>query len=95
MSASGGQVLSARATDRHDWRAAGVDGVDDLGVVDVVEVDRGGAVVGVSELALDDDDGILPTHPRAVRCGASSDAGATPLLMKGEGRNAGGRPLAC
>src|SRR3989337_157066 len=36
-------------------RAAAVDGVDDLGVVDALEVDRGDAEVGVPELALDDD----------------------------------------
>ena len=36
-------------------RAAGVDGVDDLGVVDALEIDRGDAEVGVAELALDDD----------------------------------------
>src|SRR5687767_8747286 len=36
-------------------RAAGVHGVDDLGVVDALEVDRGDAEVGVAELALDDD----------------------------------------
>jgi hypothetical protein len=35
--------------------AAGVDGVDDLGVVDALEVDRGDPEVGVPELALDDD----------------------------------------
>src|SRR4051794_21797084 len=38
------------------WRAAGVDGVDDLGVVDALEVDRGDAEVAVAELALDDDE---------------------------------------
>jgi hypothetical protein len=32
-----------------------VDGVDDLGVVDALEIDRGDAEVAVSELALDDD----------------------------------------
>ena len=32
-----------------------MDGVDDFGVVDALEVDRGDAEVGVSELALDDD----------------------------------------
>jgi hypothetical protein len=32
-----------------------VDGVDDLGVVDALEVDRGDARLLVSELALDDD----------------------------------------
>ena len=36
-------------------RAAGVDGVDDLGVIDALEIDRGDAEVGVAELALDDD----------------------------------------
>jgi hypothetical protein len=41
--------------DRDDWWPAGVDGVDDLGAVDALEVDRGDAEVGVSELALDDD----------------------------------------
>src|SRR5215218_11341818 len=44
-----------RALDRHHGGAAGVDGVDDLGVVDALEVDRGDAEVGVAELALDDD----------------------------------------
>ena len=33
---------------------SGVDGADDLGVVDALEVDRGDAEVGVAELALDD-----------------------------------------
>jgi hypothetical protein len=40
-----------------DWdhrRAAGVDGLDDLGVVDALEVDRGDPEVAVAELALDD-----------------------------------------
>ena len=41
--------------DRDHRRAAGVDGVDDLGVVDALQVDRGDAEVGVAELALDDD----------------------------------------
>src|SRR5215211_723798 len=44
-----------RAIDGDDRRTAGVDGVDDLGVVDALEVDRGDAEVGVAELALDDD----------------------------------------
>jgi hypothetical protein len=42
--------------DRDHGRAAGVDGVDDLGVVDALEVDRGDAEVAVAELALDDDE---------------------------------------
>jgi hypothetical protein len=40
--------------DRDHGRAAGVDGVDDLGVVDALEVDRGDAEVAVAELPLDD-----------------------------------------
>src|SRR3954452_14535896 len=36
-------------------RAAGMDGVDDLGVVDALQIDRGDAEVAVAELALDDD----------------------------------------
>jgi hypothetical protein len=32
-----------------------MDGVDDLGVVDALQVDRRDAEVGVAELALDDD----------------------------------------
>ena len=32
-----------------------MDGVDDLGVVDALEIDRGDAEIAVSELALDDD----------------------------------------
>ena len=34
--------------------SAGVDGVDDLGVVDALQVHRGDPEVGVPELALDD-----------------------------------------
>src|SRR5512144_3105032 len=41
--------------DRDHRRAASVDRVDDLGVVDALEVDRGDAEVAVAELALDDD----------------------------------------
>src|SRR5215216_2502432 len=44
-----------RAVYRDHRGAAGVDGVDDLGVVDAFEVDRGDTEVGVAELALDDD----------------------------------------
>src|SRR3954447_22923200 len=42
-----------RAVDRNHWCPAGVDGLDALGAVDALEVDRGDAEVGVSELALD------------------------------------------
>ena len=34
---------------------AGMDGVDDLGVVDALQVDRGNAEVAIAELALDHD----------------------------------------
>src|SRR5215207_1722681 len=44
-----------RAIDGDHRRAAGVQGVDDLGVVDALQIDRGDPEVGVSELALDDD----------------------------------------
>src|SRR5215211_7529954 len=62
--------------------AAGVDGVDDLGVVDALEGDRGDAEVAVAELALDDDqrdalvghlDGVRVTQ--LMRCEASPYAG--------------------
>src|SRR4051794_2476238 len=45
-----------RCADRDHRRAAGVDGVDDLGVVDPLKVDRGDTEVAVAELALDDDE---------------------------------------
>jgi hypothetical protein len=41
-----------RGTDRDHGRAAGVDGLDDLCVVDALEVDRGDTEVAVAELAL-------------------------------------------
>jgi hypothetical protein len=44
-----------RAVYGDDRRAAGVDGVDDLGVVDALQVNGGDAEVGVAEPALDDD----------------------------------------
>src|SRR4051794_11973415 len=44
-----------RRADRDHRRAAGVDGVDDLSVVDALEVDGGAADLAVAELALDDD----------------------------------------
>ena len=74
-----------RAADGHHRRAAGVDGVDDLGAVDALEVDRGDAEVGVSELALDDDqrdafaghlDGVRVAE--LVRREAPADAGDAP-----------------
>src|SRR3954469_22481142 len=57
-----------RAVDGDHRRAAGVDRVDDLGVVDALEVDRGDAEVGVTELALDDDQrNALTRHLDGVR----------------------------
>jgi hypothetical protein len=44
-----------RRVDRDHWGSARVDGVDDLGVVDALQVDRSDAEVRVPELALDDD----------------------------------------
>src|SRR5215216_7831485 len=44
-----------RAVHGDHRRAAGVHGVDDLGVVDALQIDRGDPEVGVPELALDDD----------------------------------------
>jgi hypothetical protein len=41
--------------DRDHQRAASVDGVDDLGGVDALQVDRRDAKVAVAKLALDDD----------------------------------------
>jgi hypothetical protein len=62
--------------------SAGVDGVDDLGVVDARQMDRSDAQVGVAELALDDDrrdalaghlDGVRVAE--LMRCQASADTG--------------------
>jgi hypothetical protein len=58
-----------------------VDGVDDLGAVDALQIDRGDAEVGVPELALDDEQRhAFPGHldgvcvPELVRREAPSDA---------------------
>jgi hypothetical protein len=62
--------------------SAGVDGVDDLGVVDALQIDRSDAQVGVPELALDDDrrdalaghlDGVRVAE--LMRCQAWADTG--------------------
>jgi hypothetical protein len=42
---------------RGHGRASGMDGVDDLGVLDALQGDRGGAEVGVAQLTLDDVEG--------------------------------------
>ena len=61
--------------------SAAVDGVDDLGVVDLLEVDRGDAEVGVAKLALDDvERDALVCHldrvrvPQLMRCKAPPHA---------------------
>jgi hypothetical protein len=46
----------SRGGDRHHWGATRVDGLDDLGVVDALQIDRGDPEVAVPELALDDDE---------------------------------------
>lgn len=51
----GGRSEPKRRADRDHRRAAGVDGVDDLGVVDPLEVDRGDAEVAVPKLPLNDE----------------------------------------
>jgi hypothetical protein len=48
-------VGSACCADWDHRRAAGVDRVDDLGIVDALEVDRRDPEVAVTELALDED----------------------------------------
>src|SRR3954453_18659571 len=91
-----------RAVDGDRRRAAGVDGVDDLGVVDALEVDRGDAEVGVAELALDDDqrnaltghlDGVrlvqLVWRKASPRAGVAGDA-----AQLGAGGGGGPRPPA-
>src|SRR5918993_675847 len=57
-------------------RAAGVDGVDDLGVVDALEIDRRDAEVAVAELALDDDE--------RYAFASHLDGVGVPQLMRGE-----------
>src|SRR5947208_1196730 len=95
-----GSLEPERCADWDHRSAAGVDGVDDLAVVDPVEVDRGDAEVAVAELALDDDE----RHTFA----SHFDGVGVPQLMRGEpsadtccdggapqfGASAGGGPLA-
>src|SRR5687768_5917560 len=93
--AAAGRGVRARARSlRGPGRAAGVDGVDDLCVVDALEVDRGDAEVGVPELALDDDQRhALARHldgvgvAELVRCEASPHFG---LAGDASQRRAGG-----
>jgi hypothetical protein len=73
-----------------------VDGVDDLGVVDALQVDGGDSEVGVSELTLDDDERhTLSGHlngvgvTQLVWCEAAAHAGARgdpTSLFTGSGR---------
>jgi hypothetical protein len=77
-----------------------VDGVDDLGVVDALEVDRGDAEVAVAQLPLDDDERYaFASHldgvgvPQLMRGESSADPrcdGCAPQLCS----SGGGRPLA-
>jgi hypothetical protein len=77
-----------------------VDGVDDLGIVDPLEVDRGDAEVAVAELALDDHEWhAFASHfdgvgvPQLMWSEPSTDTccdGHAPQLRSG----GGGRPLA-
>jgi hypothetical protein len=57
-----------RCVDRDHRGSAGVDGVDDLGAVDALEVDRSDPEVRVPELALDDDQrDAFASHLHGVR----------------------------
>ena len=49
-SAAGLGSDAQRALDGHHRGAAGVDGVDDLGVIDALEIDAGDAEIAVAEL---------------------------------------------
>jgi hypothetical protein len=90
-------VRGATSCGRDHRGAAGVHGVDDLGVVDALQVDRGDAEVGVSELPLDD---VRGTPSRASRrrargaVGVARSAVARPLArgVPQLGARRGGRP---
>jgi hypothetical protein len=76
-------------------RGPGVNGLDDLAVVDALQVDRGHAEVGVAELALDHvERQALARHldgvgvPELVRCEAAPDPGLDGELTQAA---AGGR----
>src|SRR3954463_12800013 len=73
-----------RGAHRDHRCAAGVDGVDDLGVVDAVEVDRGDAEVAVAQLALDDDE-------RHALVGHLDGVGVAQLVRRETPANACGR----
>src|SRR5215216_6269955 len=83
-----------RAVNGDHRRAAGVDGVDDLGVVDALQVNGGDAEVGVPELALDDDQrhalaGHLDGRPRRAR--APRRCAGRRATARRSGRVVGGR----
>jgi hypothetical protein len=83
--------------DRDHGRAAGVDGVDDFGVVDALEVDRGDAEVAVANLALDHDERhALVCHLHRMRLaklmGARSAAECRLPRRSGAGRRVRPRP---
>ncbi len=81
-----------RGADRDHRRSAGVDGFDDLGVVDALQVNRGDAEVAVAELALDHDQrhafvshldrvGVAQlvrreAAPNSGRCGGAAELGS-------------------
>jgi hypothetical protein len=80
--------MPARGARLSYWGAAGVNGFDDLGVVDALQVDGGDAEVAVAELALDDDqrdalarhlDGVSVTE--LVWCEAPAHPGRHPLCV--------------
>jgi hypothetical protein len=71
--------------------------VDDLGVVDALQVDRGDPEVGVSELALEDDErdalaghldrvGVAKLMGREAAADAGQRGGATTLFSRGRKR---------
>jgi hypothetical protein len=61
---------------------SGSDGVDDFGVVDALQVDRGNAEVGVSELSLDD-------HERHAFVGHLDGVGMAQLVRGDSAAHAG------
>src|SRR3954465_10758444 len=96
-----------RGADRDRRRAAAVDGVDDLGVVDALEVDGGNAEVAVAELALDDDQrhafarhldavGVAKLGGWGRGCGGGGGGrGAAAAAGRGGGGGGGAGPGAC
>src|SRR5919204_5089529 len=63
-----------RAVDGNHRGTARVDGVDDLGVVDALQIGRRDAEVAVAELALDDDPAAPPRAPSQRHGHGAADA---------------------